>query len=152
VPFIASWPAEIPKGLEVDATAMNIDFFPTFLKMAGIPLPKDREIDGVDMLPLLKGEATDALHEELYFIDGQKVMGLRTRDNFKFVDRHRSENSTYFMSKQGPFLFDLNHDLNESYNADTHYPEKMDALRERLEIKREDMKRNPRGWKDHNRH
>ena len=152
VPFIASWPAEIPKGLEVDAAAMNIDFLPTFLKMAGIALPEDREIDGVDMLPLLKGEATEALHEELYFIEGQKAMGLRTRDNFKYVDRHRSENSTYFAVKQGPFLFDLNHDFNESYNAQTHYPEKTNALRERLEAKREEMKQNPRGWKNHDHH
>jgi hypothetical protein len=75
-------------------------------------------------------------------------MGLRTRDNFKYVDRYSSENSTYKKAKQGPFLFDLNHDFNESYNAETHYPEKMDVLRERLESKREVMKRNPRGWKD----
>ena len=59
VPFIASWPREIPKGIEVEATAMNIDFFPTFLNIAGIPLPTDREIDGLDMLPIMKGEVTE---------------------------------------------------------------------------------------------
>lgn len=152
VPFIASWPAEIPKGLEVDAAAMNIDFFPTFLKMSGVAMPTDRDIDGVDMLPLLKGEATEALHDDLYFISGDKVMGVRTKDNFKYIDRHRSENSKYWVSKQGPFLFDLNYDLNESYNSQTHFPEKAATLRERLEAKREEMKQNPRGWKESDNH
>lgn len=147
VPFIASWPAEIPQGIEVDASAMNIDFFPTFLKMAGVPLPEDREIDGVDMLPVLKGEATEALHDELYFVKGKKVMGVRTKDNFKYIDRHNSDNGSYWMAKQGPFLFDMNHDLNESYDNQAHFPEKAVKLRDLLEAKRNQMKKNPRGWK-----
>lgn len=147
VPFIASWPAEIPHGIEVDTTAMNIDFFPTFLKIAGIPLPEDREIDGVDILPLLKGEKTESPHDALYFVKGKKVMGVRTKNNFKYVDRHNSDNGSYWMSKQGPFLFDLNHDLNESYNNQTHFPDKAKELREMLETKREEMEKNPRGWK-----
>jgi arylsulfatase A-like enzyme len=148
VPFIASWPAKIPQGREIDATAMNIDFFPTFLKMAGIELPTDREIDGEDMLPLLQGATDEATHDAVYFIEGKKVMGLRTRDNFKYVDRHKSENSTYWIAKQGPFLFDLNFDVNESYNSQSHFPEKTEVMKTMLEIKRDEMERNPRGWKE----
>ncbi len=147
VPFIAAWPAEIPAGIEVDATAMNIDFFPTFLRMAGIPLPEDRAIDGVDMLPLMKGESAEANHEDLYFVKGKKIMGVRTRDNFKYIDRHRCDNSAYWVAKQGPFLFDLNHDPNESYDTHTHFPDKAEALKGMLESKREEMESNPRGWK-----
>ncbi|WP_420630310.1 sulfatase [Candidatus Leptofilum sp.] len=147
VPFIASWPDEIPKGIEVDAVAMNIDFFPTILKMAGIPLPNDREIDGVDMLPLLKNETSETIHDDFYFIKGKKVMGVRTKDNFKYIDRHRCENGSYWIAKQGPFLFDLNFDPTESYNARDHFPEKFEAMQEMLEGKREEMESNPRGWK-----
>jgi uncharacterized sulfatase len=147
VPFIASWPAEIPKGIGMDIAAMNIDFFPTFLKIAGIDLPTDREIDGVDMLPALKGEAKESLHDDLYFVKGKKIMGVRTKDNFKYIDRHNSENGSYWMAKQGPFLFDLENDLNESYDTHAHFPEKAEYLRDLLEAKRKEMEINPRGWK-----
>jgi len=147
VPFIASWPHALPKGIEVDAAAMNIDFFPTILKMAGIPLPTDRKIDGVDILPLMQGDLDESPHEELYFVSTKKVMGLRTKDNFKYLDKHRSENSTYWVAKQGPFLFNLNQDQNESYNASTHFPEKTADMSKKLEDKRKEMVANPRGWK-----
>jgi arylsulfatase A-like enzyme len=32
------------------------DYFPTALAAAGIPLPDDREYDGIDLLPLIDGE------------------------------------------------------------------------------------------------
>lgn len=147
VPMIASWPREIPQGVEVNIAAMNIDFFPTFLKMAGIPLPNDREIDGEDILPVLKGEATETPHESLYFIGGKKLMGWRAKDSFKYFDKAKSENTHYSIASQGPFLFNLNHDQNESYNVSQHFPEKEAAMREALEAKRLEMKTNPRGWK-----
>jgi arylsulfatase A-like enzyme len=147
VPLIAAWPAEISAGIEVDPAAMNIDFFPTILNVLDLPLPQDREIDGVDMLPILKGETEEALHDELFFITGKKVMGVRSRDNFKYIDRHRCENSAYVMAKQGPFLFNLSQDPNESYDTRTHFPEKTEEMQERLTAKRKAMAENPRGWK-----
>ena len=132
----------------MDTVAMNIDLFPTFLNLTGIPLPEDREIDGVDMLPLMKGEVSETIHDAFYFIKGKKIMGVRTKDNFKYIDRHACENGSYWMAKQGPFLFDLNYDPTESYNASAHFPKKEAALREKLESKRQEMQDNPRGWKD----
>ena len=147
VPMIASWPRTIPQGIEVNTAAMNIDFFPTFLNMAGIPLPDDREIDGEDILPVLKGEVAESPHESLYFVGGKKLMGWRAKDNFKYFDKAKSENTFYSMVSQGPFLFNLTHDQNESYNVSQHFPEKETAMREALEAKRREMKTNPRGWK-----
>jgi arylsulfatase A-like enzyme len=147
VPMIASWPKTIPQGIEVNTAAMNIDFFPTFLNVAGVPLPTDREIDGADILPVLKGEVNESPHAELYFISGKKLMGFRAKDNFKYVDKHKCENSFYGMITQGPFLFDLSHDQNESYNVSMHFPEKDASMRQKLAAKRQAMKTNPRGWK-----
>ena len=147
VPMIASWPREIPSGQEIELPAMNIDFFPTFLKMAGVSLPDDREIDGVDILPMLKGELTQSPHNELYFIYTNKPMGIRTSDNFKYFQRHKSENAKYWMASQGPFLFDLTRDQNESYDVQTLYPEIAEKLAERLSSEQQAMETNPRGWK-----
>ena len=146
-PFIACFPGVIQASIEVEHAAMNIDFFPTFLKLAGIPLPTDREIDGVDMLPLLKGQADASPHDALYFISRKDIVGVRSRDNFKYMARDRSENSFYRALKHGPFLFDLNYDQNESYNATAHFPEREKELRELLEDKRRQMQSNPRGWR-----
>lgn len=147
VPFIASWPGTIPQGIEIKGAAMNTDFFPTFLTMAGIPLPADREIDGVDILPLLKGKEKDSPHDALYLIKGKKALAVRTKENFKYMVKSRSENSAYWMVKHGPFLFDLNHDQMEAYNVSSHFPEKAEQLRTMLDGKQEEMEKNPRGWK-----
>jgi arylsulfatase A-like enzyme len=147
VPMIASWPCEIPKGQDIELAAMNIDFFPTFLNIAGIPLPQDREIDGVDILPLLQGKISQSPHKALYFIYTNKPTGIRSDSNFKYFERHKSENAKYWISPQGPFLFNLNHDTNESYDVQNIYPELAEVLAKQLADKQEAMKNNPRGWK-----
>ncbi len=147
VPMIASWPRKIPKGQDIEIAAMNIDFFPTFLKIAGIPLPQDRKIDGVDILPVLRGELEQSPHEALYFIYTNKPMGIRSPDNYKYFERHKSENGKYWMAKQGPFLFDLNNDQNESYDVQNLYPDIAQKLAEKLQEEQHQMETNPRGWK-----
>jgi len=52
VPMVAAWPGRIPAGQVSDVPAMNIDFLPTFLRLAGVTLPVDRVIDGIDIMPL----------------------------------------------------------------------------------------------------
>ncbi len=143
-----SWPNKIPIGSDVEAAAMNIDFFPTFLNIAGVPLPQDREIDGVDILPLLTGKEAVSPHDALYFIYTNTPLGIRSSDNFKYFDRHKSENSKYWMAKQGPFLFNLSQDQNESYDVSTHFPDKAADLQELLHKKQLEMEENPRGWKN----
>jgi hypothetical protein len=59
VPFVAWWPGRVPAGSVSDVPAMNIDLFPTFLGLAGLALPADRVIDGVDLWPVLAGERAD---------------------------------------------------------------------------------------------
>ena len=51
VPFIAHWPGTIPPGIQSPQMCMNFDLFSTCLGLAGIPLPDDRVIDGIDLLP-----------------------------------------------------------------------------------------------------
>ena len=54
-PALANWPGVIPPG-RVDATPAGlVDYFPTILDVAGVSLPTDRVLDGVSLVPLLKG-------------------------------------------------------------------------------------------------
>lgn len=57
VPCIASWPGVIPAGRTSAETVMTMDFLPTFAKLAGATPPASHVIDGMDLLPILKGAA-----------------------------------------------------------------------------------------------
>ncbi len=59
----------LPKGLDRrgDITEMvqNIDYAPTFLELAGAEVPSD--IQGVSLVPLLKGEHPENWRKALYY-------------------------------------------------------------------------------------
>jgi arylsulfatase A len=58
VPGIVRWPGRIPAGRVCEVPVIGTDLFPTLLRIAGAPIPKDRTLDGVDISPLLTGQAT----------------------------------------------------------------------------------------------
>lgn len=119
VPFIARWPGKIPAGKSFDEMSMNFDLFSTSLGMAGAPLPTGRVIDGKNILPMLQGKEPSP-HEALYFYLGKELQAVRWK-NWKYHRRHRV--LVYPFLKRGPWLFNLEDDPNESYNAIDKYPD-----------------------------
>lgn len=67
VPFILSWPAEIPEGDRFEHPVSSLDLLPTSLAAAGGELDSGWGMDGVNLLPYLKGETTGAPHETLFW-------------------------------------------------------------------------------------
>ncbi len=57
VPMIARWPGKIKSGSSCDVPVIGIDFYPTFLEIAGAPKPAGHILDGKSIVPLLKGSA-----------------------------------------------------------------------------------------------
>ena len=57
VPFAAKWPGHIPAGTVYSQPVSQLDVLPTVVAAAGGKLPTDRVMDGVDLLPYLKGSA-----------------------------------------------------------------------------------------------
>ena len=51
VPGIIRWPGRIKRGTESDVPIIGSDIFTTVLEIAGAPVPTDRTIDGVNLLP-----------------------------------------------------------------------------------------------------
>lgn len=152
VPTLIRWPAGGQSGITITEPVMNIDFFPTFSDLAGIPLPDDRIIDGCSLLPLLRGDETRSPHDVLFFVDStvpiRETQGyaIRSRDHFKYFAAKKSENSVYQSMMIHPFLFDLQADPNESYDVRSIHPAKASELKDQLEAFNASVRQNPRGW------
>ena len=144
VPFIAKWPGVIPGGAAIPELSMNFDLFPTCLKLAGVALPEDRIIDGKDILPILKGELPSP-HDAFFYYDTRNVVAVRYQQ-WKYCRRHLTDIAAYWPLKQGPFLFNLDTDPNESYSLIDSEPGLAGKLSGMLETFEAEMKANLRGW------
>jgi arylsulfatase A len=49
VPGLIRWPGRVEAGSRSDQPVIGSDFFPTALRAAGVAIPDDRPIDGVDI-------------------------------------------------------------------------------------------------------
>jgi arylsulfatase A-like enzyme len=54
-PMFVYWPGTVKEGTECDVPVISTDFYPTLLDIAGIKRPGDYILDGLSILPLLKG-------------------------------------------------------------------------------------------------
>ena len=65
VPFLVSWPGTLPSGAVYEQPVINLDVAATANALAG--LPPDARLDGVNLIPFLKGENKSAPHETLFW-------------------------------------------------------------------------------------
>ncbi len=144
VPFIAKYPGEIPPIGPRDEVSMSIDVFNSCLEIAGVTPPQDRVIDGVSILPLLKGE-DQTPHDTLFIYKGNKLVGVR-HENWKYLRRHMTDNGGYASLSQGPFLYNLELDPNESYSLIESEPEVARQLVKMLDAFDTEIENNIRGW------
>jgi arylsulfatase A-like enzyme len=70
-PFFMKWPGGMPTGARYPHPVAHVDIFSTIAGAAGAPLPSDREIDGVNLLPYVKGAKTERPHQVLFWRSGQ---------------------------------------------------------------------------------
>jgi len=120
VPFIVSWPAELKGGKKCDVPMWSIDLFATALDAAGLPMPKDKPLDGKNILPALKGE-TAKLHDEFYWSSaGANGKWAIRSGNWKLVaEKKRIE------------LFDLEQDISETTDLAAKHPQVVARLKDK---------------------
>jgi len=58
-PYYIYWPG-VTNGGTTEALAIGMDFYPTMLEMAGLEAMPDQHLDGISLVPVLKGEETDS--------------------------------------------------------------------------------------------
>ena len=76
VPMIVRWPGKIPKGQTRTQMAGAIDIFPTILGICTVDSPAN-PVDGKNLLPLWMGMESSSPHEAVFFMKGDRLMGLR---------------------------------------------------------------------------
>jgi len=151
VPFLAAWPGQVPAGRVISDIAMSIDLLPTVLDLVRLKAPGDRVLDGVSLLPLLQ-ERGRKPHDDVYYYKNDRLLAMRS-GRFKY---HRAqylfpgtllELPAMVLSRQGPWLFDLEVDPYESYDITQRQPGVAHRLRVALEARDRELAANPRGWK-----
>ncbi|MFC1537598.1 sulfatase [Gemmatimonadota bacterium] len=65
MPLVVRWPGVIEPGTENSDIALNLDFAPTFLDIAGAQAPSDMQ--GQSLLPLLQGRSPGNWRESMYY-------------------------------------------------------------------------------------
>ena len=75
IPMLARWKGRIPKGVALEHPVSSLDVFPTALAAAGLN-PSVHDLDGVNLLPYLTGEATDRPHDFLFWRSGSNAAVL----------------------------------------------------------------------------
>ncbi|MGA0029263.1 MAG: sulfatase [Opitutales bacterium] len=70
-PFVAAWPGHLPAGTVYDKPVISLDVAATSVALAG--LPEDPALDGVDLIPFVKGEKATDPHERLFWRWGSQA-------------------------------------------------------------------------------
>lgn len=116
VPYLVSWPAQLPKGKTYDQPVSSLDVAATCMAAVGKPIPT--ELDGIDLVPLLTGEKT-----------GERMLFWR----FWNQAAVRQGKWKYLVLGDGQeYLVDLETDIKEQNNLLKAYPEKAEQLRKAL--------------------
>lgn len=114
MPFLVRWPARIAAGTRSDAMGLNIDFAPTFLAAAGLPIPA--EMQGRSLLPVLESHTPADWRTGMYYRYYHDPGDHNTRAHYGV--RTATHKLIYFWKKDQWELFDL---VNDPYELHNHY-------------------------------
>ena len=112
MPFLVRWPAAIKPGTRSRALALNVDFAPTFLEAAGVPVPADMQ--GRSLLPILRGRTPADWRTSMYYRYYHDPGDHNTRAHYGV--RTATHKLIYFWKKDQWELFDLVNDPHELHN------------------------------------
>ena len=132
VPFVVSWPHGLPSGVQYDEPAIQLDFLPTALAAAGVPVDPEWRLDGVNLLPFLRGEASGRPHD-LLFWRSIRQMAVRSGD-WKLVT-YQAKFDAGDIARDDPLdqvtphrLYNLARDVGETEDLSEREPERVAEL------------------------
>jgi arylsulfatase A-like enzyme len=143
-------PGRIPAGTVCHEPAMTIDILPTVAKRIGAKLP-DHKIDGLDIWPLMSGQAeAKSPHEALFLYYGRDLHAVRYgKWKLHFPHAYRTLNGRkggtggkpvkYDQARIGLSLFDLEKDISETTDVKEQHPEVVEKIKALADAMRKDL-------------
>lgn len=116
VPFLIRWPGKIKAGNIYDNPVISLDIFSTCTNLVGTTNQKNKQLDGVDLLPYLTGENKHRPHDLLYWRMGKKT-AIRSGD-WKLLKNSNSTASDWE-------LYNLANDVSEQHDLAATMPNKV---------------------------
>ena len=137
VPFLVRWPGRIKPGLS-DALVNQVDLLASLASLCGQKLREGSAPDSLDILPALLGDSRVGRDHSVHH-SGR--LALR-EGSWKFIPAGSGPAvmaNTGTETGEAPIdqLYDLSHDLGETSNVATQYPERTRAMAARLQSIRE---------------
>ncbi|KJF43963.1 sulfatase-like hydrolase/transferase [Draconibacterium sediminis] len=130
VPFAMKWSGTIPAGEVYENPIISLDIFATIIAQSGKEIPLKNEIDGIDLIPYLKGENNSQPHDQLFWrkFDAQDY-AVRQGDD-KLLIKADSKN----------MLFNLTNDISEENNLEEQKPDRILQLTKEFQNWNRNMK------------
>ncbi|WP_298553337.1 sulfatase-like hydrolase/transferase [uncultured Algibacter sp.] len=116
VPFVMSWPKEIVSGASFGGLTSSLDIFETSIAAANILKPKTLQLDGVNLIPYLKGEELGDPHKQLFW---RKLDESAAR-----IGDYKIINLKYY----GSVMYDLSDDLDETIDISQTNSKQFDTI------------------------
>jgi arylsulfatase A-like enzyme len=117
IPFLVQWKGQLPAGTTYDQPVIQLDILPTALIAAGGFIVPDWKLDGVNLLPYLKGDKAGPPHDRLFWRFGER-WAVRMGD-WKL----RQE-----LQEKAPKLFNLDRDIAESKDLAAEHSDEVKRL------------------------
>lgn len=128
VPGVIRWPGHAKAGTVSEELVNGTDLLPTVCDMIGVPIPKDRVIDGASIVPTFTGgkvERKIPAYWEKHWKEGPHV-AMRDGD-FKIMATYGDN-----WSLKNFILYNLKDDLAEKNEISTQHPKKFAEMKKRL--------------------
>ena len=147
-PLVVRWPGKVVPDSSCDFPVMGIDFFPTFLEAAQLPVPENKVLDGLSLVPLLTqfspiAERILFWHFPVYLqayagkADDSHDPLFRTRPG-SALRQGKWKFHEYFEDGRLE-LYDLDADPGERKNVASLYPEKTTELHQVMQAWRGEL-------------
>ncbi len=138
----ATWPGKIPAGVRISEPMHVIDWYPTLLKLAGLPLTQELPLDGRDIWPMLTKGAKSP-HDALLLVGRDPSVAAVRKGDWKLLvnpeikygsdekESKKSKHETSVTADMRMELYNLADDISETNDLATKHPEKVKELHAR---------------------
>ena len=135
VPLFMRLPGFTKPGVDIDRLARHYDLFPTLAEIAGAEIPKDVNLDGRSLVPLIKNPKTTWADRETFFHVGRWAKaGAPNSFGKGNPDPDASKYKNFAVRNQkwrlvNNELYDIENDPGETKNVIADYPQVAQDLR-----------------------